>query len=71
MYESEMEYYYENEGIDNNLGNLVRVSMIDFTHVVDAKNQIDENYLFGLKKLINYLRNLLNNDYKFKYLDNC
>lgn len=38
---------------------LVEVRMIDFAHVFPADGKRDDNYLFGLQKLIGYLEELL------------
>jgi 1D-myo-inositol-tetrakisphosphate 5-kinase/inositol-polyphosphate multikinase len=43
----------------------VKIFMADFAHVFPANNSIDANYLFGLDKLIEHLKMLLDPDYKF------
>lgn len=55
-----------NENAEQYLDNYVRVKMVDFAHVLNQNKTIDENYLFGLKKLIYYLRLLLETEYMFK-----
>ena len=45
---------------------LVRIVMADFAHVFPANDTLDTNYLFGLNKLIEHLKQLLASDYKFK-----
>jgi 1D-myo-inositol-tetrakisphosphate 5-kinase/inositol-polyphosphate multikinase len=44
----------------------VRVAMADFAHVFPSNNTLDENYLFGLERLIEHLKLLLSPEYKFK-----
>ena len=53
---------------DNNSSKLdfVRVVLADFAHVYPANGSLDENFLFGLKKLIDSLSLLLSPNYKFK-----
>jgi hypothetical protein len=49
------------------VNDLVRVKMVDFAHVVlEKSNSLDENYLFGVEKLISFLRRLLDQNYCFK-----
>jgi 1D-myo-inositol-tetrakisphosphate 5-kinase/inositol-polyphosphate multikinase len=43
----------------------VKIFMADFAHVFPANNSIDNNYLFGLDKLIEHLKILLDPEYKF------
>ena len=43
----------------------VRVKMVDFAHVLCNKNSIDENYFYGLNRLISYLERLLDENYVF------
>ena len=50
----------------NDISDLVRVKIADFAHVFPANNTHDDNFLFGLNKLIDYLEMLLKPDYKFK-----
>ena len=50
----------------SNISDLVRVKIADFAHVFPAENTLDENFLFGLNKLIEYLEILLRPDYEFK-----
>lgn len=45
---------------------MVRVKMVDFAHVLIDKDSLDENYLFGLTKLIHFLKCLLDVNYSFK-----
>jgi hypothetical protein len=40
--------------------------MADFAHVFPARDQLDTNYLFGINRLIDHLKQLLNSSYKFK-----
>jgi 1D-myo-inositol-tetrakisphosphate 5-kinase/inositol-polyphosphate multikinase len=54
----------------NDVSSLVRVKLIDFAHVFPANDTCDENVLFGLKKLIEYLQKLLQSDYVFKDIRN-
>ena len=42
-----------------------RVIFADFAHVFPGNNQIDENYLYGLQRLIFYLKELVKPDFKF------
>ena len=51
-----------------NFGSCVKVFMADFAHVIPAKNKLDNNYLYGLEKLIEFLQRLLKPDYEFKDL---
>jgi hypothetical protein len=44
----------------------VKIAMADFAHVFPAKGQLDHNYLFGLEKLIEHHKMLLEPGYKFK-----
>ena len=44
---------------------LVRAKMCDLTHVFRL-NKTDENYLFGLNILINYLESLLSENYVYE-----
>lgn len=48
----------------------IHVKMADFAHVFPANETLDENYIFGIKNLIGYLKLLLNKDYKFKDVRN-
>jgi 1D-myo-inositol-tetrakisphosphate 5-kinase/inositol-polyphosphate multikinase len=69
-YENYLENYYRDFYIENDYSNMVRIAMIDFTHVVlNSTNEIDNNYLFGLNNLINHLKFLLNTEYNFQYLE--
>ena len=52
--------------INENNTNLVRIVMADFAHVFPARDQLDTNYLFGINRLIDHLKLLLNSTYKFK-----
>ena len=46
---------------------LVRAKMCDLTHVFPSdNNRIDENYLFGLNFLIQYLERLLSENYVYE-----
>lgn len=45
---------------------LVRVKMVDFGRVFPANNTLDLNFLFGLERLIEHHKLLLDTDYKFK-----
>ena len=47
------------------LSSSVKIFMADFAHVFPAKNESDQNYLFGLEKLIEHLTRLIQPDYKF------
>ncbi len=49
-----------------NISSFVRIKLADFAHVFPAHNKQDENYLYGLNKLIEHLNNLLKYDYVFK-----
>lgn len=55
------------------ISNLVRITMADFAHVFPAvENSLDENYLYGLNRLIEHLNLLLKPDYAFKDVrNNC
>ena len=55
-----------NESILNENKNLVRIVMADFAHVFPARDQLDTNYLFGINRLIDHLKLLLNPSYEFK-----
>ena len=44
--------------------------MADFAHVFPASNTHDDNYLYGLNRLIDHLKLLLKPDYKFKDVRN-
>jgi 1D-myo-inositol-tetrakisphosphate 5-kinase/inositol-polyphosphate multikinase len=46
--------------------NQVKVFMADFDHVFPANDTINENYLYGIERLIEYLKLLLDSTYKFK-----
>lgn len=48
------------------VGNQVKVFMADFDHVFPANDTINENYLYGIERLIEYLKLLLDSTYKFK-----
>jgi hypothetical protein len=52
------------------LSNSVRITMADFAHVFPASNTHDDNYLYGLNRLIDHLKLLLKPDYKFKDVRN-
>ena len=49
-----------------NTASRVRTKLIDFAHVFPASNTRDENYLYGLDKLIEHLKHLLKKEYVFK-----
>jgi len=44
--------------------------MADFAHVFPADNSRDENYLYGLNRLIDHLKLLLDAEYTFKDVRN-
>jgi inositol-polyphosphate multikinase len=65
FYSSSLIVAYDANTVD--VGDLkIKVKMADFAHVFPAKDTLDENYIFGIKKLIKLLRLLLSDDYKFK-----
>ncbi len=52
----------ENDNDAEKDDNSVRINMIDFTHVIikskSSDNDIDQNYIFGLNSLINYIKQI-------------
>ncbi len=44
----------------------VKIAMADFAHVFPGNGQLDHNYLFGLEKLIEHHKMLLEPGYQFK-----
>ena len=57
--------FVNNLSMPTSFGN-VKIVMADFAHVFPANGLLDQNYLFGLEKLIEHHRILLRSDYKFK-----
>ena len=66
IYEANLEDILNNNHASNDQQNLVRIVMADFAHVFPARDQLDTNYLFGINRLIDHLKLLLNPSYKFK-----
>ena len=56
----------ENEKQSLRVDEMVRVKMVDFAHVLEKKDSLDENYLFGLTNLISFLKCLLDDNYTYK-----
>lgn len=52
------------------ISNSVRITMADFAHVFPADKSRDENYLYGLNRLIDHLKMLLDTEYTFKDVRN-
>jgi 1D-myo-inositol-tetrakisphosphate 5-kinase/inositol-polyphosphate multikinase len=57
--------------LNNNVEPFIKIFMADFAHVFPANNSLDVNYLFGLDKLIEYLKRLLSPDYTFVDMRGC
>ena len=66
IYEANLEDILNNNHPSNDQQNLVRIVMADFAHVFPARDQLDTNYLFGINRLIDHLKLLLNPSYEFK-----
>jgi len=64
IYEANLADLLEKNEVD--LATAVRINMADFAHVFSAQNSLDENYLFGLTRLIEHLKLLLSPTYSFK-----
>lgn len=55
-----------NNNSNLNPHNLIRVIMADFAHVFPANNTLDMNYIYGLERLIEHLKLLIQPGYQFK-----
>lgn len=63
VYEKNLEDLILNEDLKSQL---IRVNMIDLTHVFPGLGEIDSNYLAGLNTLIDYHHRLLGSEYSYQ-----
>ena len=66
FYKSSLIIIYDANQAEATVDNQVKVFMADFDHVFPANDTINENYLYGIERLIDYLKLLLDSTYKFK-----
>jgi len=63
VYASSLLFVYDYEALDSenyNLKNPVRLKLIDFAHVFPGNEELDHNFLFGLKNLSELFRKFIN-----------
>jgi len=65
IYETNLEEIAKNAN-DEQIKDLVRVKLVDLTHVFPANGKMDENFLFGLNNLMEYHDRLLLHDYRYQ-----
>jgi len=64
VYASSLLFVYDYDALESencNLGDIVRLKLIDFAHVFPGNGELDRNFLFGLKNLSSLFRKFISN----------